>query len=433
MNNREFVSKVTSLVKAQQDWRHNCLPVHCSENVMSPTVREMLSSDFQHRYANVHGSQVFIGNELMENADELSIDVAKKLFGAGQVDLHSPSASIACKAPIVALTRENDIVMELEPRCGGFASLNQMQATPTLASGLHSEGLPFNFDEMNIDVDSAVKKIRAESPKMVVLGATVFLFPHPISEIAEAANETGTIVIYDAAQVFGLVAGKKFQQPFAEGAEIITGSTHKTLPGPQGGIILIKDNPEYAEKISKTLHESFIGVGHPSMRAAQAILFAEMIEFGEKYADQVIRSSKALAEALHERGFDVICENNGFTRSHMVVVNVSKLGGAHFVAKILDKANIEVTKSGIPGVDDLSDGLYSGNISGIRLGTEEAVRLGMGPSEMNQVADFLARALLRKEDASKISQDIAEFRKEFQKIHFSFDDGCDPYKYCTAH
>ena len=400
---------------------------------MSPTVREMLSSDFQHRYANVHGSRVFIGNELMENVDELSIDVAKKLFGAAQVDLHSPSASIACKAPLVALTRENDIVMELEPKCGGFASLTQLQATPTLASGLHSEGLPFDFGEMNIDIDSAVKKIRAESPKIVVLGATVFLFPHPISEIAEAAKETGTIVIYDAAQVFGLVAGKKFQQPFAEGAEIITGSTHKTLPGPQGGIILIRDNPEFAEKISTALHESFIGVGHPSVRAAQAILFAEMTEFGEKYAEEVISSSKALAEALYDRGLDVICEKKGFTRSHMVVVNVSKLGGAHVAGKILDKANIEVTKSGIPGIDDLSGGLYSGNISGIRLGTEEAVRLGMGPSEMNQVAEFVARALLKKVDPNKIAQDIAEFRKEYQKIHFSFDDGCDPYKYCSAH
>jgi glycine hydroxymethyltransferase len=158
-------------------------------------------------------------------------------------------------------------------------------------------------------------------------------------------------------------------------------------------------------------------------------MFAEMIEFGREYADQIIRSSKALAQALHERGFDVICEKKGITESHMVVVNVSKIGGSHKVGEILDRANIVATKSGIPGVDET---LYSGPISGIRLGTQEAVRLGMGPSEMDEAADFLARVLIKKEDPARVAQEIAQFRRDYQKIHYCFDEGADAYKYCSA-
>ena len=403
----------------------------CSENVMSPTAREALASDFQHRYANSHGDGTFIGNKYIEEVDALANELAKELFGAEYVELHASSASLACKLPVVALTQNGDLVLELESKCGGFSSLTQLQLTPTLAPALRAEGLPFNFEEMNIDGDAAVKQIRNKSPKVVVLGATVFLFPHPVSQIVNAAKEAGCVVVYDGAQVFGLVAGKRFQQPFQEGAEIITGSTHKTLPGPQGGIVLLKHKGEMADKITKTLHGSLTGAGHPNLRAAQAVLFAEMIEFGRKYADEIIRTSKALAQALHERGFDVICEKKGFTESHMVVVNVAKMGGSHKVGEVLDKANITATKSGIPGIDKL-DSLYSGPISGIRLGTEEAVRLGMGTSEMTEAADFLTRALIKHEDPSKVARDIANFRRNYQRIHYCFDEGAEAYKHCIA-
>jgi glycine hydroxymethyltransferase len=374
---------------------------------------------------------MFIGNKYIEEVDQLSTELAKKLFDAEYAELHSPSASIACKTPIVALTKKGDLVLELEPKYGGFSSLLQLKSTQTLASNLRVAGLPFDFEEMNIDGEHAIKKIRSQSPRIVALGSTIFLFPHPVSEIAEAAKEIGSIVLYDASHVFGLVAGKRFQQPFKEGADIITGSTHKTLPGPQGGIILLKHEGDMAEKITTTLHDSLTGPGHPNIRAAQAVLYAEMIEFGRQYADQIIRTSKALAEALYKRGFDVICEKKGFTESHMIVVNVSKMGGSHKVGKILDKANIVVTKSGIPGVDKL-ESLYSGPISGIRLGTQEAVRIGLGPSEMDEVSDFFARVLIKGEDPSRVAKDISEFRLDYQKIYYCFDEGAEAYKYASA-
>ena len=401
----------------------------CSENVMSPSAREVLASDLHHRYANSHGDGIFIGNKYIEEIDQISTDLAKQLFGAKYVELHATSGSIACKAPVLALTEENDLVFELEPKCGGFSTILQLKSTPSIIPNLRFKGLPFDYKKLNIDGDAAVRQIRSESPRVVVLGATFFLFPQPVREISAAAKESGATVIYDAAHVFGLVAGKRFQDPFGEGADIITGSTHKTLPGPQSGVTLIKRDRKMADKITSTLHNSLTGPGHPNIRAAQAILFAEMLEFGEKYADRIIKCSKALAESLHRRGFVVVGEDQGFTKSHMVVINVAKMGGSYVVGKILDRANITGTPSGIPGVDRV---LYSGKISGIRFGTEEAVRIGMDVSEMDQAAEFVARALIKKEEPARIGKDIAEFRRDYQKIHYCFDDGAPAYKFASA-
>ena len=315
----------------------------CSENAMSPTARELLASDFQGRYANSHGDGYFIGNKYIEEVDGIATELAKKLFDAGAVELHSPSATVACRTPILVLAKENDLILALDPKDGGFPTIQGMQRLPSVVPSLRTGGLPFDPEEITIDADAAVKQIRKEKPRIVVLGATFFLFPHPVSTIADAAKEVGSVVIYDAAQVFGLVAGKQFQRPFKEGADIITGSTHKTLPGPQGGIILMKSDGKTADDIVSALHGS-IGCGHPNLRAVQAVLFAEMLEFGQDYAKQIVKNAKALASGLSKRGFKVVGEKRGFTESHMLVIDVSRMGGSYAAGRILDKCGI----TGIP-------------------------------------------------------------------------------------
>ena len=400
----------------------------CSDNVTSPTARALLASDFHGRYSNSHGDGLFNGNKYIEQVDEVATELAKRLFGAGFVEIHSPSAMVACRSPILALAKPNDLITSLFPKEGGFPTVQGFQQFPSIVPSLRTSSLPFDANEMNIDTDAAIKQIRKEKPRIIVLGATVFLFPHPVAEIADVARETKSVIVYDAAQVFGLIAGKQFQQPFEEGADIVTGSTHKTLPGPQGGLVLVKNDRKMAEEITAVQHAT-TGCGQSNLWAAQAILFAEMLEFGQDYAREVVRSAKALAGALSKRGFSVVGEKKGFTESHMVVINVSKMGGSYAVGKILDKAGITATPSGIPGIDQV---LYGGNISGLRFGPEEAVRIGMGVSEMDAAAEFVARALIEKEDPLAISRDIAEFRRGYQTIHYSFDEGLPAYAYPSA-
>jgi glycine hydroxymethyltransferase len=421
-------------VRKHQEWRSKCLNLMPAENIMSPLARELMGTDFHTRYANLTcwlPSKHFVGNEYMEEVDRATVDLGKRLFNASFVETHIPSATLACETVILALTGQGDLVLELEPKFGGFDSTERLKRVKAIAPSLRTGGIPFECKEMNIDADASVKIVKKQKPKLIMLGGTILLFPQPVSDIVEAADEIGAIVSYDAAHVFGLVAGKQFQDPFGDGARIICGSTHKTLFGPQGGLILSKKYDGSEKEIQDVAH-LFIGGAHPNLFAVLGVVFAELIAYGEEYAKQTVKNTKALGEALYEKGFRVLCPEKGFTESHMVVVNVREMGGSHVVAQMLERANIIPESTGIPGVDKLKDNLYAaedGIISGLRLGGGENARLGMGPSEMKEIATFFERVLLKREDPSSVAEDVIEFKKGFNRIHYCFDDGADPFEY----
>jgi glycine hydroxymethyltransferase len=287
---------------------------------------------------------------------------------------------------------------------------------------------PFSNEEMIIDVDGAVKLIRQVKPKLALCGQSVFLFPTPLKEIAEAAHEVGAYVVYDAAHVLGLIAGKCFQDPLREGADVMNGSTHKTLPGPQGGMIL-SDNPAgtdvekaFFRKLGFGVFPGVTSSYHLHHVAAKGIALAEHLEFGEMYADQTIKNAKQLAQSLYEQGFKVFGEKLGFTKSHQVLVEIGP-GKGKEASVILEDAGIVTNMNMIPGDADPL------NPSGLRLGTPELTRIGMKEKEMQEIAVFYARALLRKENPKKIRDDVREFRKDFQELCFCFKDGFRGYDY----
>ena len=399
-----------------------------AENIMSPLAREFMASDFHHRYPNYDGVSIYSGNRYMEEVESVTEGLAKKLFSAKFVELHAFSGTLACLATLLALTNPNDLVLELDKNNGGFSVLPRLQRTRAgnLAL-LRSSGLPFDASEMNIDGEAAVKTIKREKPKIVILGATLFLFPHPVRVIAEAAREVNALVAYDGSHVLGLVAGREFQDPLREGAFILMGSTHKTLPGPQSGLFLSKEKNQLTREITEVLHGSIISNHHHYLVPGLAATFAESMTFGQEYAGQVVKNSKALAQALYEKGFKVMCPDKGFTESHQVIVDVSAIGGGHATSEKLEKSNIIVTKSALPR--DKTKSLYSGDISGLRFGTQEITRAGMEEREMDEIADFCARILLKKDNPSNTSKEIGDFCKKFQKIRYCFDAGSDADAY----
>lgn len=195
------------------------------------------------------------------------------------------------------------------------------------------EYFPFDRKEMNIDVDKTKQKIERmvkeerKSPTLAMFGGSLFLFPHPVKELADTIHAAGAKVAYDAAHVAGLIAGGSFQDPLREGADAVTLSTHKTLFGPQGGAVISFE--KYAEQIKKATFPSNTSNHHLHHVAGKAIAFAEMLEFGKEYARQIIDNAKALGQALHESGLTVLAEHKGFTESHQVAVDITKyaLGG----------------------------------------------------------------------------------------------------------
>ena len=205
----------------------------------------------------------------------------------------------------------------------------------------------------------------------------------------------------------------------------MTMSTHKTLFGPQGGMILAFE--KYAEPIKKAVFPGNTSSHHLQNVAGKAIALAEMLQFGKEYARQVIKNAKALAQALHDYGFDILAEKNGFTKSHQIAVDVSKYGDGGTIEKDLEKAGVICNRQLLPG--DIKAGRHYMHPGGIRLGTSETTRLGMKEGEMKEIALFIKRVVIGKEEPSKVSHDVADFRKEFQKVHYAFDNSLGAYDY----
>jgi len=270
-------------------------------------------------------------------------------------------------------------MMCLSVASGGHISMAKKKfgGTAGAVHGLEVEYLPLDEKRMNIDTDAAAKRIAEVKPKIVTLGGSLFLFPHPVKELSKVAKENGAHVMYDAAHVSGLIAGGQFQDPLREGAEVMTCSTHKTLPGPQHGMILC--TKELAESVNKAVFPGVVSNHHLHAVAALAVALTEMLEFGREYTSQIVKNAKALGKALHDNGLNVLCPDLGFTASHTVVVDITKQGDGGTLEQKLESANIILNRNLLPW--DPREGRHYKNPGGIRLGTSEVTRLGMKEGE----------------------------------------------------
>ena len=421
MSYREYAFKVRETIKKHHQWMSKSLPMIASENITSALVREVTASDFAHRYAEGKpGKRLYQGCKYIDEVENIAVDLAKKLFDAPYVNVLPTSGVVSNLSVYTAFSKPGDTLMALKVTHGGHISHAELSAAGV--RGLKVKTFPFDHEKMNIDVEKSIEKIREVKPRIILFGASVFLFPHPVRELREVADEVGATVMYDAAHVLGLIAGGEFQQPLKEGVDVISSSRHKTFPGPQGGIILAKE--EYSKIIDRAVFPGLVSNHHLHHLAGLAVALAEMLEFGKSYASQIVKNSKALAKALDDRGFNVLCKDQGYTKSHHVLVDVSEQGGGTFVAETLEKANIIINKNLLPW-DDISK---AANPSGIRLGTQELTRIGMKEGEMEEVADFFKRLVIDRESVEKVKNDVVEMREDFTEVRYAFDSQ-NPYKY----
>ncbi len=414
----EDVKTFENLIKDHTNWMKNSINLIASENITSSQVKTALASDLSHRYAEgLAGQRLYEGCKYIDEIEEKTIDLSKKLFNADFVNVQPISGVTANLATFFAFTKPGDKIMTMSVPMGGHISHENVSAAGI--RGLKNVFYPFNPEVMNIDADKMQKQIREEKPNVVLLGGSLFLFPHPVKEAVEAAQEVGAKVLYDGAHVLGLIAGGQFQDPIGDGVDALMGSTHKTFPGPQGGIIFSKK--EYSNDINNAVFPGIVSNHHLHHLAGLGIATAEMMEFGEEYAKQTIKNAQALAQALYERGFNVMCEDLGFTESHQVAMNVSNIKKATILAKELESNNVILNKNLIPG-DDVN---HSDDPSGIRMGTQELTRRGMKESEMDEVAEFIKRVAI---DNEEIKDDVTEFMKDFTNVHYAFKED-DGYQY----
>lgn len=368
----------------------------------------------------------------IDQVERICIELAKELFKAEFADVRPVSGVCANLVIYTAFSNPGDRMLALAIPNGGHISMGRRDffGTAGTVHGLDVEYLPFDRKEMTVDVDKTKEKIRkmAEEkrpPRLAMFGGSLFLFPMPVKELVEPLHEVGAMVTYDAAHVAGLIAGGEFQDPLREGAEAVSLSTHKTLFGPQGGTVLSWE--KYGEQIKKATFPANTSNHHLHNLAGKAIAFAEMLEFGREYAEAVVANAKALGQALHERGLTVLAEHKGFTASHQVAVDVTKYGLGGDVEKQLERANVIVNRQLLPG--DIQAGRHYTNPGGLRLGTSEVTRLGMGRTHMAEIAEFIKRIIIDKEHPDSVRKDVAEFRKSFPKMHYAFESSRQAYEY----
>jgi len=240
---QEEYNHVLSLLEQHHRWFQENIPLIASENIPSPAVREALTTDFGNRYAEGWpGERVYAGCRFIDQVEFKCIELMKKLFNAEFVDVRPISGVVANLVVYTAFTEPGDTMMALSIPGGGHITMGKKELGGTAGAvhGLIVEYLPLDYKELNIDVDKAKQRIGklaagGKPPKLVMFGASVFPFPHPVKELAETIRSVGGTVGYDAAHVAGLIAGKQFQDPLKEGADVMSMSSHKTFFGPQHG------------------------------------------------------------------------------------------------------------------------------------------------------------------------------------------------------
>jgi len=416
--NLRYANIVESSVKASGELYRDGLGMIASENIVSPAVRDIVVSDLHGRYAEgLPGKRYYQGCDDFDTIEALGIELAREVFGASFANIQSISGTVSNIGALKALAKPGDNITAVSTADGGHISHARMGAV-----GLRDLTLttyPWDEDRMEPDVDAACKTIREVEPKVALFGQSVFLFPTPMKEMAAAAKEVGASVMYDGAHVLGLIAGGQFQDPLREGADVMTGSSHKTFPGPQGGFLLSSsEDPMFHRKLNNAMFPGVCSSYHLHHVAGKVMALAEFKEYGAAYAKDIVANAQAFAAALAGEGFDVLAESRGYTASHQVLTRHGDLdsGAGAKAAQKLEQAGIITNMNMLPGdTKALAP-------SGLRLGVQELTRVGFTTDEMQDVAKFYARVLLHDEDPARVKNDVHQLKSEHQIIRYCFNE-----------
>jgi glycine hydroxymethyltransferase len=389
MSSYSYLDRLENAVRLHDQWRlGECLNLCVSENFSSPDARKMLMTDFSNRYTTT--DKFYKGTKFMDEVQSLTEEVARKVFNARFADVRPLSGHIADMAMLYGLTKRGDKVLSVSNEDGGYQGPTQISIGKML--GLKNLYFPFDREAVNIDVKETKRMLQTETPNLIVFGSSIIPFPHPVREISGAADSE-TVCVYDGAHVLGLIAGGEFQDPLREGCSLLVGSTHKSFPGPQGGIVL-GNNDKFFTKVSSEMFPVIVDNIHWNRVASLAVTLMEMLQFGKTYAQAVVKNSQALGKSLAENHVAVRGASHGYSKSHQVLLGYDKTK-TEFIAKRLEEANIIIDNSG-------------------RVGTAEATRMGMGPTEMEQVGELIGLIVHGKKPVDMVKKRVKSLTKDFR-------------------
>ena len=386
--------KVQEMIELELGRQRNKLEMIASENFVSQAVMEAQGSVLTNKYAEGYPHKRYYGGcEYVDMVEALAIERAKQLFGAEHVNVQPHSGSQANFGVYFALLEPGDTIMGMNLSHGGHLT----HGSPVNVSGKYFNIIPYGVDAETgrIDYDEMRKIAQEHKPKMIIGGGSAYSRQIDFKTMAEIAHEVGAIFMVDMAHFAGLVAAGLHPNP-VEYADIVTTTTHKTLRGPRGGMIMCKE--EYAKAIDKSIFPGIQGGPLMHVIAAKAVAFGEALqpEFKE-YAKQVIVNAQTLAEALQQEGFTIV---SGGTDTHVLLVDLRTVGLTGKVAEhVLDEVGITCNKNTIP-FDPESPFVTSG----IRLGTPALTTRGLNAEDMKEIASIISLVLKQPEDAAVLAE-----------------------------
>jgi len=398
--------EVYGALESEIERQHDGIELIASENYVSVSVQEALGSIFTNKYSEGYpGKRYYAGNEYVDEIETLAIERAKKIFRAEHVNVQPLSGSPANAAVYFALVKPGDKILGLKLDHGGHLS----HGHPVNFSGMLYNFVQYtvNKETGRIDMEEVREIALRERPKMILAGFSAYSRNMDWKRFKEIADEVGAITFADIAHIAGLIAGKQIESPVPY-FDVVTTTTHKTLRGPRGAIIMCKE--KFAQAIDKAVFPGMQGGPHDNNTAAKAVAFGEALkpEF-EEYAKQIIMNAGAMAEELIRLGFKIISDG---TDNHLMVVDLTNHGLVGKEAEIaLDKAGISTSRSTIP-----YDPNPPMNPSGIRLGTPAVTTRGMKEEEMKKIAYWISEALKNKDNDNKletIRQEVKELCGKF--------------------
>ena len=396
-----FLAKQDPNVKAVIDQelmrQRDKLEMIASENIVSQAVMEAQGSVLTNKYAEGYpGKRYYGGCEHVDVVETLAIERAKRLFGAEHANVQPHSGSQANFAVYFAMLKPGDTIVGMNLSHGGHLT----HGSPVNVSGTYFNVVPYgvNAETQQIDYDEFRKIVLEAKPKLIIAGGSAYSRQIDFKKMADVAHEVGAIFMVDMAHFAGLVAAGLHPNP-VEYADIVTTTTHKTLRGPRGGMILCKE--EYAKAIDKAVFPGIQGGPLMHVIAAKAVALGEALQPEFKvYAEQVIKNAKVLAAELIAKGLTIV---SGGTDTHVMLVDVRNTGlTGKEVEHLLDEIGITANKNTIP-FDPASPFVTSG----VRLGTPALTTRGLKEDDMKKIADIIATVLQNPEDTAK-HQDAAK-------------------------
>ena len=392
-------------------WIHEIesLNLDPASNVMNPRAEALLAAGLGSRPSlGVPGAKYETGLEAIEDIERLTSRLVSEVFGARHVEFRVASGAMANLYAFLATTSPGDTIIAPPASMGGHVTHHQAGAAGL--AGLRILHAPVHTTLPMIDLDGLARLVEAERPVLITLGGSLNLSAHPVAAVREIADRVGARVLFDAAHLCGMIAGGVMASPLTEGAHLMTMSTYKSLGGPPSGLVLTDDD-ELAGRLDAIAHPGLTANFDVAKTAALAMTMLDWLACGSGYAEAMVATARALGDALGSAGLDVVrIGPDRCTDTHHVALDVRRFGGGQTLAARWRRANLLTCGIGLPGPE------VPGDVPGLRLGTPEMVRWGMGPAEAETVAGFLVAAL--EGEPEPVGQQVTPWRRGYDTIHF---------------